>query len=946
MQPAVVDFETFGIEERPHYPPVPVGVAIKLPGQPSRYYAWGHREGNTCTYQEAAAALAKAWRCKDGVLFHNASFDLAVARVHFDLPLPKTIHDTMVLLFLDNPHRRSFGLKQVCAEDFQLAPDEQDAVREWLLEHQPVPGITISKAPKGKHPAGAYTAWAPPSVVGPYAEGDTDRTWLLFQALHEQVYQRGMGAAYEREMALMACLLDMEAQGVAVDTARLEADIAAYEAVDAQLRRWVYQRLGQELNIDSGKELVTVLLAQDLLRTEEMGLTPKKGDLKTDMANLQAGLKDPQLAAVLRYLSQLGTCLGTFMKPWHRVARKSGGRIFTAWHQTRGDGHGARTGRLSSTPNCLTGDTEVFSRDGWVRLDELDPGVEVLQWAKDFSLTFVTPEIVSKPFVGKMVEFSQSHHKLTYTPDHRVPGFRIGRGWKDYLAGDLLSKNFGFRIPVSGNYSGGKGLFSSLDEARFFVALRADGSFYLKSPSGLTARFQIKKSRKRERLEALCRRLGLNFEVTPSTEGRVYYKVYGFKPLSAIEFILRDHGTKRYRSWVLDLGTEERKIMVEEERYWDGTESKLSYRWGTADREEMEWFQTMAHLSGEYSVNYSRIKNFRGYNKNPDAVFYAATCKPRNFITFDNSRPPSEIDFDGTVWCLKVPSSYFLVRRSGRILVTGNCQNIPKEFKPIFGHEQEGLPPAPVQTLPLPKVRSYIVPFEGDVLIGRDFHSQELRVLAHFIEGALLEAYRQDPWLDVHEWARQTVNKLLHSDYGRKPIKNLGFSVLYGAGLPKIASQLQCSMPEAKQLLATYLTVFPGLKELYNDMRYRAKTNTPIRTWGGREVYCEPPAIVNGRVMQFDYKLVNFLIQASSADVTKEAVVAFYAAKKPQWKLILQVHDELVVSVPAAERDEAMECLRQAMLSPQLDVPMLSDGKYSELNWASMIDFPEERTLA
>lgn len=625
MKPAVVDFETFGIEERPHYPPVPVGVSIKLPGKPSRYYAWGHREGNTCTYGEAKKQLEKAWKTKDGVLFHNASFDLAVAKTHFELDFPATIHDTMVLLFLDNPHRRSFELKKVCDEDFQLAPDEQDAVREWLLQHQPVPGVTISKAPKGKNPAGAYIAWVPPSVVGPYAEGDTDRTWLLFQTLYPSIQQRKMGAAYDREMKLMACLLDMEQQGVAVDVPRLKADIAMYDAVDAQLRKWVYKKIGKIINIDSGKELVAALLEKDLLKTWEMGVTPKKGDLKTDMANLQAGLKDAQLAAVLRYLSQLGTCLNTFMKPWLRVAEKSGGKIFTTWHQTRGDGFGARTGRLSSSPNF---------------------------------------------------------------------------------------------------------------------------------------------------------------------------------------------------------------------------------------------------------------------------------------------------------------------------------QNIPKEFKAIFLHEQKGLPKAPFAVPALPKVRSYVIPFEGDVLIGRDFHSQELRVLAHFIEGALLEAYKEDPWLDVHEWARQTVNRLRNSNYDRKPIKNLGFSVLYGAGLPKIAAQLQCTIQEAKQLLATYLSVFPGLKELYNDMRLRAARNEPFQTWGGREVYCEPPAIIDGRIKKFDYKMPNYLIQGSSADVTKEAVVAFYATKQPQWKLTLQVHDELVVSAPAMEYEAAMNCLRLAMLSPKLDVPMLSDGKWSSANWGSMVDYEEERKLA
>jgi len=117
MKPTTIDFETFGIEGRPKYPPMPVGVSIKPWGKASRYYAFGHPTENTHCWSEAEAALKQAYKCKDGVLFQNGKFDVDVAETWFDLPVPSwdKIHDTMFLLFLDDPHQRELGLKEAAA---------------------------------------------------------------------------------------------------------------------------------------------------------------------------------------------------------------------------------------------------------------------------------------------------------------------------------------------------------------------------------------------------------------------------------------------------------------------------------------------------------------------------------------------------------------------------------------------------------------------------------------------------------------------------------------------------------------------------------------------------------------------------------------------------------------------------------------------------------------
>jgi DNA polymerase I-like protein with 3'-5' exonuclease and polymerase domains len=630
-KPTTIDCETFGIEGRPSYPPDIVGVAIKKWGKKSKYYAFNHQNGkNNCTREDAVAAVREAYdTAKDGLLFHSAKFDLDCIETHFGIAPPPwdKWHDSVFALYLDDPHARDFGLKPSAERLLGMAPDERDTVADWLTTEQPVEGVRIGRGANSKHPPGKYIAYAPPEVVGPYANGDVVRTEALFEKLYPSIVARGMLPAYDRERRLMPALLDMERRGVPVDVARLRADVAKYRGVMGRLETWLRKRLGigPDVNLDSDQQLCAALLSVGAADPALMGIT-KTGKVKMDKAALAAGVADLPLAAVLRYLTQIKTCLGTFMESWLETAEASGGLIFTSWNQTRGGAKGGtRTGRLSSSPNF---------------------------------------------------------------------------------------------------------------------------------------------------------------------------------------------------------------------------------------------------------------------------------------------------------------------------------QNIPKEFAPIFlGDDptEKKLPRCPIKDLPaLPLCRSYITPFPGHVLVGRDYQGQELRVLAHYEDRDLLARYREDPWLDPHEYARQMINQMLHRNYARKPIKNLGFQIIYGGGATAIAARLDITYEAAEELKKAYLKVLPGIKSIYDDMRARAVAEQPFLTWGCREYSCEDPIIHNGRVLKFDYKMTNYLIQGSSADATKEALVRFSAVIDPSWRIILQVHDELVLSVPIKDLAIAHERLRDVMVSLEFDVPMHSEGAFSEVNWGSMETFDEK----
>jgi DNA polymerase I-like protein with 3'-5' exonuclease and polymerase domains len=349
----IIDFESMAIRPRPDYPPEPVGVAIWWPGRKPYYLAWGHvGHKNPNTKKQGKKHLARAFRSGLPLVFHNAKFDLCVAIKKMGMKLPPwfRIHDTMWMLFLQDPRLPSFELKPNAERLLKESPEERDAVHTWLITHQPVPGIKISKSKESEHYAGAYIAYAPPDLVAKYAIGDVRRTRGIALKVWPELQRRKMVEAYNRERRLLPCILELEEQGARVDLEKLRTDAAYYDDVLDCVDAWIWDRLGKVFNIDSGDALVEAMVAAKVADVGLLGLT-KGGAVQTNKEAIERGVSDLQFQAVLTYRSKLATSLRTFMHPWLRAAEKSGGFIFTSWHTTRTDKNGARTGRCSSTPN-------------------------------------------------------------------------------------------------------------------------------------------------------------------------------------------------------------------------------------------------------------------------------------------------------------------------------------------------------------------------------------------------------------------------------------------------------------------------------------------------------------------------------------------------------------------------------------------------------------------
>lgn len=357
-----VDFESFPIRQRPHFPPKPVGVATKWPGQPSQYLAWGHPTANNGTLEQGMAELDQVWRSGLPIVFHNSKFDVAVATEGLGFPMPPwdRLHDTMFLAYLCDPHSRSIALKELAADLLNWPAEEQDAIVEWVMANADRLPMLPNRKGELKRPsrsskspdsvyAGAWIAWTPGDLCGRYACGDTDRTAGLWEHCWPLVQANGMGAAYDRERAVMPIFLRNEREGMLTDVEALSVDIPKYEGSMEIVETALRGRLGvPDLNLDSDDDVAQALLNTGVVPEANFVLTPS-GKLSTSKDNLLPSMfTDPAVASALGYRNRLTTCLNMFMKPWFAQASEWGGKIGTNWNQTRNPEGGTRTGRPST----------------------------------------------------------------------------------------------------------------------------------------------------------------------------------------------------------------------------------------------------------------------------------------------------------------------------------------------------------------------------------------------------------------------------------------------------------------------------------------------------------------------------------------------------------------------------------------------------------------------
>lgn len=241
-----------------------------------------------------------------------------------------------------------------------------------------------------------------------------------------------------------------------------------------------------------------------------------------------------------------------------------------------------------------------------------------------------------------------------------------------------------------------------------------------------------------------------------------------------------------------------------------------------------------------------------------------------------------------------------------------------------------------------PLVRSLFLPENGEFWASADFSSQEPRLLVHYaslleLPGAekMVEAYHVDPNTDFHQMVADMAG------IKRKQAKTIGLGLMYGMGKGKLAASLDMDMDEASELLEVFHKKVPYLKGTVTSVMQRIdhpasggairtllgrKCRFPLwepREWGVNKALPYEQAVMEyGRQVKraFTYKGLNRLIQGSAADQTKAAMIALH---KAGFHLLLQVHDEVALSVKS--KDEAREAAAIMEKAVALSVPSRVD---------------------
>ena len=243
----------------------------------------------------------------------------------------------------------------------------------------------------------------------------------------------------------------------------------------------------------------------------------------------------------------------------------------------------------------------------------------------------------------------------------------------------------------------------------------------------------------------------------------------------------------------------------------------------------------------------------------------------------------------------------------------------------------------PVRTELGREMRRFFVARPGWVLVDADYSQIELRVLAHVANDKnMIQAFRDHS--DIH---RRTASQVFHipeqmvTPLMRSRAKAVNFGIVYGIGAFSLSQDIHVSVREAKQYIADYLANFSGVDAYMKRVVEDAKQKGYVETMFGRRRYLPELASSNHNLRAFGERVArNMPIQGTAADIIKIAMIRVekrLALEKMQSRLILQVHDELIVESPADEALKVASLLTQEMQNAvSLAVPLTADAKVGE----------------
>ncbi len=245
----------------------------------------------------------------------------------------------------------------------------------------------------------------------------------------------------------------------------------------------------------------------------------------------------------------------------------------------------------------------------------------------------------------------------------------------------------------------------------------------------------------------------------------------------------------------------------------------------------------------------------------------------------------------------------------------------------------------PIRTELGREMRKMFVAAPGHVFLDADYSQIELRVLAHISgDQAMIDAFSSGK--DIHKSTAAKIFGVSQEDVTsemRTAAKAVNFGLIYGKGEFSLAQDLQISMKESKSIIEDYLGSFPKVRDYMKAVVEDAKKKGYVTTLLGRRRALPELTSSNFQLRAFGERAaLNTPIQGTAADIIKLAMIRVYKRLKEEGlsaRLILQVHDELIVEAPEQEIEKAGQILREEMEAAFILKAPLSADMHSGKSW-------------
>ena len=255
------------------------------------------------------------------------------------------------------------------------------------------------------------------------------------------------------------------------------------------------------------------------------------------------------------------------------------------------------------------------------------------------------------------------------------------------------------------------------------------------------------------------------------------------------------------------------------------------------------------------------------------------------------------------------------ITATGRISSTEpNLQNIPTRFE--LGK----------------RVRKVFKPEKGKIYLDADYSQIELRVLASISgDEHMIDAFKEGK--DIHKQAASKVFKTPIEEVTKEQRSNakaVNFGIVYGISDFGLGEQLGIGRKKAKQYIEEYLEQYAGIKHFMENITEQAKEQGYVETLFHRRRYIPELKSNNYMVRQFGARAaMNTPIQGTAADIMKIAMIKVYneiKSRKLKSKIVLQVHDEMMIETPIEEKEEMIKIMKKCMESAaNLEVPLIAE---------------------